>query len=134
MEPDDLPGDLPLIAEIAGVDKTLEFAAELGGVTMYLMRWDDDPEKWNVDIADMVKLFGVDHARQIVELLAPGAITFPNCKKLFTARRHALIAADRAKGLHSKVVARKYKIHERMVRRITKTVREQFEQNQMELI
>jgi len=134
MEPDDLPGDLPLIAEITGVDKTLAFAYELGGVTLYLMRWDDDPAKWNVDTKDLVRFFGMEEARQIVESLAPGAITMPNCKKLFTAKRHALIAADREKGMINKVVARKYKIHERMVRRITSSVRKKFEQNQMELI
>jgi len=133
MQPDDLPGDLPLIARIAGVDKTLAFAATLGGVTMYLIRWEDDPAKWNVDIKDMVKFFGEDEARKMVQLLAPGAITIPNCKNVIVAERHALIAKDRENGLSNKMIARKYNIHERMVRRIRSSALKKCNENQLEL-
>jgi len=134
MEIEDLPGDLPLIAEITGKEKALEYAVKYGGVTIYLLRWHDDPEKWNDDIHDMVEVFGLEHAKEIVSFLAPGSITIPNCKKLCIQKKHREVIAARASGMPVKVVARKYRMHERMVRRITQAVRQEAEQNQMALL
>jgi len=134
IEIESLPDDLQPIAEIVGIAKAIEYAETLGGVTVYLMRWDEDPEKWNIDIEELVQFFGIEHARQIVKLLAPGAITIPNCKKLAAEKRHHEIVTARGQGVPVKLLARKYKLHERMIRRITKKVRDQFESNQLELI
>lgn len=134
MIPDALPGELTTIAEIVGVEKAMAYAEKFGGVTVYFMRWVEDSEKWNADVADLVEAFGRDDAKDIVTLLAPGAIAIPNCKKLFIKEKHKQAAIDRANGVPAKVVARKYKMHERMVRRITQAVRQEAEQNQLALL
>jgi len=134
MNPDDLPGELSSIAEIVGVEKALEYAEKMGGVTLYFVRWLDDPEKWNEDTVDLVDTFGVGHAKEIISLLAPGSITIPNCKRLLATQKHKRVIADRESGMSVKAVARKYRMHERMVRRITQSARQELEQNQMALL
>jgi len=122
---DELPGDLPLIADMVGVERAMAYAAKFGGVTLYLVRWDESPDKWNIDIQEMVDYFGKEQAKRIVKQLAPGQVTIPNCKQMIARQIHDKIIEERNAGAKVRFLARKYRLHERMIRRVLSVHRNQ---------
>jgi len=89
LEPDMLPGDLPEIAEIVGIESALRIASKIGGIKIYIPRWTDDSSKWTWAITDIVSIVGSAAARNIAlhftgHSLASGChIKIPKCSKLF---------------------------------------------------
>ena len=78
MRPEDLPGVLADMAEIAGVEKALEYAAMFGGPVVYIPRvfQPDHRECWGLAV-----VFGEDDARRIVERIGGGEVALPNAQE-----------------------------------------------------
>ena len=107
MKPEDLPGVLADMAEIAGVGKALEYAARFGGPAVYLPRVFDPehPECWGLAV-----VFGEDDARRICERIGGGPVELP------TAMRQR-IAWEVAKGGRVADIARRLGVTTRTLRR-----------------
>ncbi len=76
--PEDLPGVLADMAEIAGVDKTLEYAARFGGPTVYM------PREWDAmhpECMALAAVFGEAAGREILARIGPGQVELPTAKR-----------------------------------------------------
>ena len=112
MKPEDLPGVLADMAEIAGVGKALEYAARFGGPAVYLPRVFDPehPECWGLAL-----VFGEDAARRICERIGGGEVSLP------VTRRQRLQWA--AKRMTTKEAARFANVSQRAVLRMRRALK-----------
>jgi hypothetical protein len=120
-EPNDLPGDLPEIAEFIGVKSALLLARHMGVGRIYLKRWSDDPNKWSKDIRMMVDIIGEDDAKIIVSnfcLTRGSHIDIPKCDRFWRQSRNKIICSS---GNSRQVdLGRKHNLSDRQIRSIQK--------------
>lgn len=91
IEPEDLPGDLPEVAEITGIYKALLIADRLGGGAVYLRRWSDDRSQWSDEMRRWVDLIGEESTEDVARMFHGNYINIPSCTALFTRHRNELI-------------------------------------------
>jgi len=111
VKPDDLPGDLPEIAELIGCYKTLLIGAKMGAGRIYLRRWSND-------IKLMVGIVGITDAQLIATHFNGAHIDIPKCDRFWKAWTYKVICT--AKGMNDIELARLHNYSDRHIRRIKK--------------
>lgn len=114
---DDLPGDLPEVAELIGIANALKLAMHIGVGRIYLKRWSDNQDQWSDEIRMMVDTIGVDDASIIVDNFKGAHIDIPKCDKFIIQARNKTIIQV-AKDRRQVDVARSHNLSDRHVRRI----------------
>jgi len=114
---EDLPGDLAEVADFIGVDSALKLADRLGGVTVYLKKWSDDPHNWSTEIKRFADAIGITNTETIVRLFDGNYIDIPKCDALFMRHRNELIR-QQAAAKTSADLAREYGLSQRHIKRI----------------
>ena len=113
MNPEDLPGVLADMAEIVGVGKALEYAAQYGGPVIYLpRRYDED----HGECRALSAVFGEDAARRICDRVGGGELVLP------VARKHRLRWAALT-GMAAKQAARFANASQRAVLRTRRALK-----------
>lgn len=120
--PDDLPGDLPELAEIVGVEDALRIATRIGCGRIYLRRWTDDRSQWSPDMRTLVDLVGVDKAREIAEWFGGAHLDIPRCDRFWRAWRNRCIQ-EAAGDMRQIDLARMHGLSDRQIRNIQKSAR-----------
>ncbi len=118
VEPDDLPGDLPEVAEVVGVVDALRLARKVGCGRIYLRRWTDDRSKWSHELANIVEIIGEDKARRLADWFGGAHIDIPRCDSFWRAWRNKCIRE--ARGMRQIDLARMHGLSERQIRTIQK--------------
>lgn len=129
VSPDDLPGDLPEIAELIGTFKALLIGARMGAGRIYLKRWSNDSNDWSNDIKLMVDIVGIDDAKIVATNFNGAFLDIPKCDLFWKAWAYKVICS--AKGMTDIELARLHNYSDRHIRRIKK--RENTHDNQMDL-
>ena len=115
---DDLPGDLPEIAELIGCYKALLIAAHMGVGRIYLKRWSDDQKNWSTDMALMVDIVGIDDAKIIATNFNGAHIDIPKCDRFWKAWVYNIIRTSQ--GMSDNELARIHNYSARHIARIKK--------------
>lgn len=115
---DDLPGDLPDIADLLGVFKTLLLARHMGCGRFYLKKWTEDSCRRSKDINRIVDIVGEEDARALIMYFcADGGthVDIPKCDRFWRAWTHRVIAESPDRQLD---LARRFNYSEVHIRRI----------------
>ena len=126
---DDLPGDLPEVAEYIGVYKALLIGYHMGAGRIYLKRWSDDRSSWSDNIKRLVDIIGVDDAKIIVSNFDGAHIDIPKCDRFWKAWIHNIICKSGGRQID---LARMYGYSDRHIRRIIKN-KDRINQSQPDL-
>lgn len=130
IDPEDLPGDLPEVADYIGTYKALLLGYKMGAGRIYLKRWSDDPESWSQEIRTMVEILGIEDTRTIVRMFSGAHIDIPKCDRFWRAWIHRLIVSSDERQID---LARKFGYTDRHIRRIQKRHRAQTNAEQIDL-
>ena len=118
VKPDDLPGDLPEVAEVVGVVDALRLARDVGCGRIYLRRWTNDQAKWSQDLVTIVNLIGEQKAKMLSDWFGGAHIDIPRCDSFWRAWRNKCIRE--ARGMRQIDLARMHGLSERQIRTIQK--------------
>ncbi|MDQ6995452.1 MAG: Mor transcription activator family protein [Mariprofundaceae bacterium] len=123
MKVESLPYDLPLIAEVAGVEATIDYAVKYGVGDVYLPKCIEAGGK---EVKLLVEHFGESVTRKILKKIGGGIVYIPNCKLWLAKQIAKKVFNDRMdykSGLTVVDIARKYGMTSRNVRRIVASKR-----------
>jgi len=108
----DYPGIFQEIAQMIGIEATAKLVAEYGGTRLYIAS-SLNPDK------KLLKLLGQEIAQQLADEFGGLRPEIPRAVKAHAYLRNENIRADRAAGMNTRELARKYELTERTIRKIT---------------
>ena len=115
---EDLPETAREIVEIIGLPKALRLVEELGGTSFPLPRSDWDGLRMEM----LAKVVGEDATRRLIERYAGTALYIPCCAAAMRAARDRAIQSEYLAGTPVYRLALKYRLTERRIWQILKTV------------
>jgi len=128
VQADDLPGDLPEIAELVGTYKALKLGHAVGFGRVYLHRWNDNLDQWSRVMHLVVDAIGRDDAQCLAENFDGAHVDIPKCDAFWTSWRNRLICSTDESQF---VLGRKHGLSDRWIREIQK--RGRVNENQQDL-
>jgi len=127
-EKNDLPKLARAMVDVAGVNKTLEYAQRYGGRTLYFKPWGSEPFRWGKDTVNLVHVFGKKAAKAIVKRMCGKSFTMPSCGFVAAkVKAQKVVDSYYLSGLSTKELSSKYSLHERRIQQILKTYKKAFE-------
>ena len=127
-DPDDLPGDLPEVAEFLGSYKALLLGYHMGCGRIYLKRWSDASDNWSADVKLMVDTIGLDDAKIIVMNFNGAHIDIPKCDRFWKQWRNKIICSNKSRQVD---LGRAHNLSDRWIRELKK--RDRANDNQQDL-
>ena len=121
VEAENLPGDLADVATFIGEYPALLLAYKIGGVVIYLRKWNDDQSLWSDEIKLWVEVVGLDNTATIVRLFDGDYINIPKCESLFLKYRNELIRNEASSKTKAEL-ARDHSLSDRHIKRIKNAV------------